>query len=106
MDRYEYYFNVNLNVVRVIIHELNHALQFKRMNSNINNEEKETNFCEWINSFRVEYAKDIMKESSNADLTMVSIAERSGFSSRSVFYRAFKQREGLTPGEYKQRLHL
>lgn len=40
LDRYEYYFNVNLNVVRVIFHELNHALQFKRMNSNINNEER------------------------------------------------------------------
>ena len=34
-----YYYYINLNVLKIIIHELNHAKQYKKLNSNINDEE-------------------------------------------------------------------
>ena len=36
---FEYYYYINLNVLKIIIHELNHAKQYKKLNSNINDEE-------------------------------------------------------------------
>ncbi len=74
--------------------------------SKLINEEKGMNFCEWINGYRVEYAKRLLEDPENDELTMIAIAEMSGFSSRSVFYRAFKNREGVTPGHYREQLNL
>lgn len=69
--------------------------------SRIVNEEMQTNFCDWVNSFRVEYVKRIMKNPEFNSLSMLQIAEMSGFSSLSAFYRVFKAKEGIAPGEYR-----
>ena len=69
--------------------------------SQIINEEKKMNFCEWINSYRAEYAKSILEDASFVDLTIIEISEMSGFSSRSVFYRVFKDTYGVSPGNYR-----
>lgn len=71
--------------------------------SNIVNEEMQTNFCDWVNSFRIDYAKKAMRDPEFENLSLLQIAEMSGFSSLSVFYRAFKAREGVAPGEFKSR---
>lgn len=70
--------------------------------SQLINDEKKMNFCEWINSYRVEYAKSLIEKSTESNLTMINISEMSGFSSRSVFYRVFKEKYGMSPGAYKQ----
>ena len=35
-------------------------------------------------------------------LSLLEIAEMSGFSSLSAFYRVFKEKEGVTPGKYRE----
>jgi AraC-like DNA-binding protein len=78
------------------------ALRLKTNRSYISrtiNQDMDTNFCDWINAFRVNHAKELMK-SSAPELTMESIAEQSGFSNISTFYRVFKKHEKCTPGKY------
>lgn len=40
----------------------------------------------------------------NEDLTLLDISLQLGFSESSTFYRAFKRWQGVTPGEYRQKL--
>ena len=59
-------------------------------------------FADWLNRYRVEYAKALMPE--NRKLTIDSVAQLSGFSSRSAFYVAFKKICGCTPTNYLKSL--
>ncbi|TXB63174.1 AraC family transcriptional regulator [Phaeodactylibacter luteus] len=56
------------------------------------------NFNQFVNEFRIEYAKSLLE--ANPELNTDSLSEEVGFNSRATFYRAFKQFTGLTPGEY------
>ena len=56
------------------------------------------NLNDYINRLRVEYAVKMIKE--NTLFTMDSIAEASGFNSRSTFYRVFQNVFGMTPSQY------
>ena len=58
------------------------------------------NFSNMINGYRVRYAQKLMKE--HPDMSVTEIAEESGFSSRSAFYRNFKEMTGLSPAEWKK----
>ena len=70
--------------------------------SRIVNEEMETNFCDWINSYRINYAVNIMNDLKQEHLSALQISEISGFSSVSAFYRAFKEKQGISPGKYRE----
>ena len=59
-----------------------------------------TNFAGYINSKRMEYALQLIKE--HPDYTMKNIAETCGFSSQSTFFRVFKSIYGVTPTEFSQ----
>lgn len=58
----------------------------------------EMNFNELINSYRVEEAKERLK---NEDATITVIAFEVGFSSIASFNRVFKQKAGVSPTEYR-----
>lgn len=60
-------------------------------------------FYEYINSFRVKKAVEIMAESPR--LTLNEIAEKSGFNSQSTFNRAFTKNLGMTPARYQKKLY-
>ena len=62
------------------------------------NEHFEQNFKEYINSYRINHAKEMIQKGSNFSLE--GIGYESGFNSRTSFYRAFKKFEGRTPSEY------
>lgn len=57
-----------------------------------------TNLNDYINRLRLEYAVKLIK--SNKVYTIDSIAEASGFNSRSTFYRAFQNVFGMSPSQY------
>ncbi len=81
------------------------AIQLKTNRSYISrtiNQDMGTNFCDWINAYRVNHAKKLMN-THVPELTMESIAEQSGFSNISTFYRVFKKHEKCTPGKYMSR---
>lgn len=71
--------------------------------SKVVNEELNTNFCDLVNSYRVNYAEELLCSPEQASsLSIAEIAEMSGFSSESSFYRVFKNKKGISPGVYKQ----
>ncbi|MEA4917647.1 AraC family transcriptional regulator [Proteiniphilum sp.] len=70
--------------------------------SRIVNEEMETNFCDWINSYRIDYAVNIMNDPKQNHLSALQVSEISGFSSVSAFYRVFKEKQGISPGRYRE----
>lgn len=57
-------------------------------------------FSRLVNGYRVRHAQRLMRE--RPDMTVTEIAEESGFSSRSSFYRNFKDITGITPAEWKK----
>jgi len=59
------------------------------------------NFYGFINLFRVEEAKKIIKNDTN-NITMLAIAYDSGFNSKASFNRVFKEITGTTPSEFKR----
>lgn len=60
-----------------------------------------SNFNQYVNSFRVKEAVRIMSEK-KPQLYLDEISEQVGFNSRTSFYRAFKQKTGLSPREFQQ----
>jgi AraC-like DNA-binding protein len=60
------------------------------------------NFQEFINCFRVEEAKQSLRDPSYLHCTVVEIAQAAGFNSKATFNRLFKQQVGVTPSVYRQ----
>ncbi|WP_298520435.1 helix-turn-helix transcriptional regulator [uncultured Kordia sp.] len=60
------------------------------------------NFNQFVNYYRVEEAKRLLKDPEYDNLNMLGIAFESGFSSKATFYAVFKQFVGKTPNAYKQ----
>jgi len=65
---------------------------------------RQENFVDFINGYRIEAFKSVIKEESSNNFTMVAIAENCGFKSSSAFYAAFRKHTGLTPKQYKDGL--
>ena len=60
------------------------------------------NFYTFINSYRIEKAKMMLKDPDQKDTTITDIYLAVGFNSKSVFYTFFKKLEGMTPTKYRQ----
>jgi len=60
------------------------------------------NFYTFINSYRIDEAKRMLKDSEQRDTTITDIYLAVGFNSKSVFYTFFKKLEGMTPTKYRQ----
>jgi len=65
------------------------------------NTHSKMNFFEYVNGFRVEYAK-ILLLSPDTD-SMLDVALNSGFSSQSAFSTRFKKSTGFSPSQFKRR---
>jgi YesN/AraC family two-component response regulator len=75
--------------------------------SQVINEKTGFNFNDYINTFRVEEAKNILTSPEYQKLTIEAIAEKAGFNSKSPFYTAFKKHAGMTPKEFAaMQLHV
>lgn len=60
-----------------------------------------TNFNNFVNGYRVAYAKKLLKTEKADNWSIEGIGSEAGFHSKTTFYAAFKKTEGTTPGEYK-----
>lgn len=58
------------------------------------------NFCEYINSLRVQYLKQQLETGTEASLKLLDLAFDSGFSSKSTFNNVFKREVGMTPSQF------
>jgi AraC-like DNA-binding protein len=68
--------------------------------SQVVNEKTNLNFTNYINSYRIERAKEILSSLDFSRHTIDSIDEMAGFQSKSPFYLAFKKHTGMTPKEF------
>ena len=58
------------------------------------------NFPTFLNSYRIRYSQQLMRE--HPDMTLRQIAEESGFPNETTFLRNFKAQTGKTPTEWKE----
>jgi AraC-like DNA-binding protein len=70
--------------------------------SSILNSEFKQNFSTFVNSYRVEKAKKVLKSEVSESYTIEAISEMVGFKSKSAFNNAFKSFVGKTPSAYKK----
>ena len=82
---------------------LSEALDLKEKElSRLINECGKVNFYQFINEYRIEKFKQLVKSSNAHHFTLLGLATEAGFSSKSTFYIAFKKLEGMTPKQYEK----
>lgn len=69
--------------------------------SEVLNYEFQQNFYNFINSYRIIEAQNLLKNPKTMHSKMIAIAFDSGFKSKTSFNRVFKNYTGLTPTEYR-----
>ncbi|MDL2228174.1 AraC family transcriptional regulator [Bacteroidales bacterium OttesenSCG-928-K03] len=60
------------------------------------------NFNGYVNEYRIKEAIRIMSEPANKNLTIDAIAFDAGFNDRQSFHRVFKNKTGLSPGDFRK----
>ncbi len=70
--------------------------------SQVINEKMSESFYEMIARYRVEMAKELLCDRDTQNLTIVEIAEKTGYNSKSAFNTAFKKNTGMTPSAYRK----
>jgi len=60
---------------------------------------KGCNFTQLVNGYRIEYAKQLMRQ--HPDMKLNTVGLESGFANETSFYRTFKMITGKTPSEWK-----
>lgn len=71
--------------------------------SQILNESLGQSFFDFTAQHRIEEAKLLLKNQTNAHLKIEEVAEMVGYNSKSAFNTAFKKITGMTPSEYKSK---
>ena len=69
--------------------------------SQIINETCHQHFYDFVNQYRIEESKRLLKDSSNGEKTILEIAYSIGFNSKSAFNTAFKKHTSITPTEFR-----
>lgn len=93
------YLNPNLtrdNLAQLIHLNKNHFAQMLHKNSGFK-------LTDYLNNLRIEHALVLLKK--HPDHTIQAIATDSGFNNMSTFYMLFKQKERMTPSEYRSALN-
>ena len=98
MNAQEVYRNKKITISQVA---LQLEIPEKELSAHIN-EVHQRNFSEYINLYRVNKVKELIKSTEGKKYTLVALGEQAGFSSKSSFNLAFKKLVGLTPSEYKR----
>ncbi|MEL6392588.1 MAG: helix-turn-helix domain-containing protein [Bacteroidota bacterium] len=60
----------------------------------------ETNFYDYLSSFRMEAFEKAVRAGEAEKLTVVALAKQCGFKSKTAFYRIFREHHGTTPAAY------
>ncbi len=63
------------------------------------------NFNTFINSFRVQYSKELLQSGRLNHYTIEAIAEECGFANKVSFYNAFKSDTGMSPKQFRALKH-
>lgn len=69
--------------------------------SNCINSQRGCSFSQFVSTYRVEHAKDLIRR--QPDIKISEVWMQSGFSTEGSFFRTFKAFTGMTPSEFKQK---
>lgn len=67
------------------------------------NTEFSCTFNDFVNRYRIEESKRLLAEDSSKSYSLNYISEKSGFGSMGSFMRVFRDFEGITPGQFRER---
>jgi len=70
--------------------------------SQVINEQLDKNFFDYVNTYRVEAAKNALVSTAREKINILNIAYDSGFNSKSAFYTAFRKNTGTTPSQFRK----
>ncbi len=70
--------------------------------SQVINQHTGRNFFDFVNSYRIEAAQEILSDPAKRRMNVLTVAMDSGFNSKSAFYTAFKHHTNLTPSQFRQ----
>ncbi len=99
MNEDKLYLNSHINLER-----FSEKIGIKPRNvSYILNAHFNSNFFEFINSYRIQEVKRMLVAPECKDETILDMMYKAGFNSQSAFLRFFKRMEGMTPSEYRLR---
>lgn len=68
------------------------------------NHQLDQHFYDFVNSYRIEHAVEILKDATKSKVTILEILYEVGFNSKSSFNTAFKKYTGYTPTDYRKTL--
>ena len=66
------------------------------------NERTGQNFYDFVNFYRVETAKEYLKDPEKREMNVLHIAFDAGFNAKATFNAVFKKNTGLTPSQYRK----
>ena len=101
IQKRELFINPKLNL-RLLSEEL--ELKEKELSRLINIHEK-MNFYQFINEFRIEKFKKLIQSPDSQQYSIMGLANKAGFNSKSTFYTAFKSIDGTTPSQYQKEIN-
>ena len=87
--------NLSLNLLTDKLNIRTHSLSY------ILNTHYNKNFYTYVNNFRIDYCKALLKNSKKQHLSIEGIAFEGGFGSKSTFNTLFKKQTGMTPTQFK-----
>lgn len=96
MQTFQPFLSPDLNLIQFSVmlkiptHHLSHYFREVRMQS----------FIDYRNTWRVQYAKELITAGLASGITLEAIGVQSGFSARSSFIVAFKKSEGISPSTF------
>lgn len=98
MESQKVYLDSELNLIKLseLLSVSTHHLSY------VINSGFQKNFFQFINEYRVQYAKGLLKDNNNNKLSILGIAYESGFNSKTSFNTTFKKITGQTPSEFKK----
>lgn len=70
--------------------------------SQIINTHASQSFFDYINRYRVDRAKELLRDEAHNKMPIVQLALESGFNSQNTFYNQFRKKTGTTPSKYRQ----
>ncbi len=100
MEREKPYLHPDLNLSELA----NQAGLTRGQLSEIINSGFQMNFNDFVNSYRVNAFKGMLKEGKHEQLSLLGIAYECGFNSKATFNRVFKKLTNFSPTQYLQSL--
>lgn len=74
--------------------------------SQVINEHFGLNFFELINKYRIDEAKEILKNDKNKNLNIIDVAYEVGFNNKVTFNKSFRKQLSITPSQYLSSLNV